>query len=206
MGFYEDRIVPFCIDLACGTKPIRKQREKVVPLAEGRVLEVGMGVGHNIPYYDASRVEFVWGLEPNAGMRRRAEPNLAKAPFEVKWLDLPGEEIPLDDHEADTVLLTYTLCSIADFRKALGGMRRVLKPSGQLVFCEHGRAPDEGVRRWQDRLNPVWKRISGGCNINRPVIETLEEAGFAIRSSDTMYLPGSPRVAGFNAWGVAVPR
>jgi ubiquinone/menaquinone biosynthesis C-methylase UbiE len=203
MGFYDNRILPLLIDVGCGTGPIQKQRAKVVPLAEGRVLEVGMGSGLNLSFYDPTRIEFVWGLEPSAGMRRKASPRVAAVPFEIKWLELPGEEIPLDDHSADTVLLTYTLCTIPDFRKALAQMRRVLKPGGKLLFSEHGAAPDASVRAWQDRLNPLWKRLAGGCNINREIPTALEEAGFKIHQLDTMYLPSTPRVAAFQYWGHA---
>ena len=203
MGFYENRILPRLIDMGCGAPPIAKQREKVVPRAEGRVLEIGMGSGLNIPFYDPSRVEFVWGLEPSDGMRRKAEARVAQAPFEIKWLSLPCEEIPLDDDSADTVLLTYTLCTIPDFRTALQQMRRVLKPGGRLLFSEHGAAPDEGVRKWQDRINPIWKLVAGGCNINRQIPKALEEAGFKIHELDTMYLPGTPKIAAFQYWGYA---
>jgi ubiquinone/menaquinone biosynthesis C-methylase UbiE len=203
MGFYDNHILPYMLDLACGTAPIGKQRAKVVPQAEGRVLEVGMGSGLNLPFYDPSRIEFVWGLEPSEGMRRRAQKRLDAAPFEIKWLSLPGEEIPLEDDSADTVLLTYTLCTIPDFRTALAQMRRVLKPGGRLLFAEHGAAPDAGVRKWQDRVNPVWKRVAGGCNVNREVPRTLEDAGFEIKELESMYLPGTPHFAGFNYWGYA---
>ncbi len=203
MGFYENRILPRLIDLGCGTKPIAKQREKVVPRAEGRVLEIGMGSGLNVPFYDPKRVELVWGLEPSEGMRRKAMPRVAAAPFPVEWIDLPGEEIPLDDDSADTVLLTYTLCTIPDFRNALAQMRRVLKPGGTLLFSEHGAAPDANVRRWQDRINPLWKKLAGGCNITREVPSALEEAGFEIRELDTMYLPGTPKIAAYQYWGSA---
>ena len=161
MGFYENHVLPRMLHLACSAEPIAKQRQKVVPLAEGRVLEVGMGSGLNIPFYDPTRIEFVWGLEPSQGMRRLAEPRLAKAPFEIKWLSLPGEEIPLEDDSADTVVLTYTLCTIPDFAAALAQIRRVLKPGGRLLFSEHGAAPDRGVRKWQDRINPIWKKFAG---------------------------------------------
>ncbi len=183
---------------------IGRQRQKVVPEAQGRVLEVGMGSALNLPFYDPSRVEHVWGLEPSEGMRRKAAPRLEAAPFPVEWLDLPGEEIPLEDDSADTVLLTYTLCTIPDFRAALAQMRRVLKPGGRLLFSEHGAAPDAGVRRWQDRINPLWKRVAGGCNINREVPQMLEEAGFRVEQLDTMYLPKTPRIAAFQYWGHAV--
>jgi ubiquinone/menaquinone biosynthesis C-methylase UbiE len=204
MGFYENHIVPRLIDAGCSTKPIRKQREKVVPHAEGRILEVGMGSAINIPFYDVSKVEMVWGLEPSEGMRRKAAPRIANAPFPIEWLGLPGEEIPLDDDSADTVLLTFTLCTIPDFRKALGQMRRVLKPGGRLLFAEHGAAPDEDVRKWQDRVNPIWKRFAGGCNINREIPQSISEAGFKIEELETMYLPGTPRIAAFQYWGSAV--
>jgi ubiquinone/menaquinone biosynthesis C-methylase UbiE len=203
MGFYENRILPRLIDMGCGTEPIAKQREKVVPRASGRVLEIGMGSGLNLPFYDPGRVEMVWGLEPSEGMRRRAEPRIAASKVPVEWLGLPGEEIPLDDESADTVVLTYTLCTIPDFRAALVQMHRVLKPGGQLLFSEHGAAPDAGVRRWQDRVNPLWRRLAGGCNLNREVPASLEEAGFEIREVETMYLPGTPRIAAFQYWGCA---
>ena len=162
MGFYDRHVLPHVIGFACGAKPIRKQREKVVPLVEGRVLEVGMGSGLNLPYYDVDRVSHVWGLEPSEGMRRRAQQNLSRSAVAVEWLDLPGEEIPLPDDSADSVLLTFTLCTIPDFAAALAQMRRVLKPGGRLVFCEHGAAPEASVRRWQDRINPLWKSLAGG--------------------------------------------
>ena len=206
MGFWENRIVPRLIDAGCSTGPILKQREKVVPAAKGRILEVGMGSAINLPFYDVDKVEMVWGLEPSEGMRRKAEPRLANAPFPVEWLGLPGEEIPLDDNSADTVLLTFTLCTIPDFAKALAQMRRVLKPGGQLLFAEHGAAPDENVRKWQDRVNPLWKRLAGGCNINREMPRLIEEAGFKIESLESMYLPGTPKVAAFQYWGHATER
>ncbi len=203
MGFYENRVLPFIIDKACGAPPILKQREKIVPLAQGRVLEVGMGSGINLQFYDPSKVEFVFGLEPSQGMRRKAQKNLAASPVEVRWLDLPGEEVPLEDNSVDTVVLTFTLCTIPDFRTALAQMRRVLKPGGTLYFCEHGEAPDEAVRRWQARINPIWKKLAGGCNLNRPIPTSLEDAGFSIDKLETMYLPGSPKFAAFNYWGSA---
>jgi len=203
MGFYDRYILPPMIDFSCGTPPILKQRAKVVPLAEGRVLEVGMGSGINLSFYDPDKVELVYGLEPSEGMRRKAQKNLAKSPVEVEWLDLPGEEIPLDDKSVDSIVLTYTLCTILDYRAALDQMRRVLKPGGRLLFCEHGEAPDDNVRRWQERINPFWKMMAGGCNLNRPIPSCLEAGGFDIEKLETMYLPGTPRIAAFNYWGVA---
>jgi ubiquinone/menaquinone biosynthesis C-methylase UbiE len=205
MGIYDTHVVPHLVGLACGGSDIAKQRQKVVPRATGRVLEVGMGPGLNLPFYDRSAVEFVWGLEPSEGMRRKAAPALAATDLDVHWLDLPGEEIPLEDHSADTIVLTYTLCSIAGWEAALGQMRRVLKPDGRLLFSEHGRAPDESVRRWQHRIDPVWTRLAGGCHITRPIPTLIESAGFELVESDSAYLPG-PKIASYHYWGVATPR
>ncbi len=203
MNIYDDYVLPHLIHIACGSKPILRQRNKVVPFAEGRVLEIGFGSGLNLPYYDADRVEFIWGLEPSEGMRKKARNRIAKSNLEVKWLDLPGEEIPLDNNSVDTILLTYTLCTIPDWQAALLQMKRVLKPGGTLLFCEHGEAPDESVKRWQQRINPYWKKVAGGCNLNRPIPFCLEQTGFKIQKMDTMYLPSTPKIAGFNYWGYA---
>ena len=202
MGFYENYCLPHMLNIICGLKEIQEQRKKVVPQAEGIVLEVGMGSALNIPFYNKEKIDFVWGLEPSEGMRKIAKPNINKAPFEIRWLDLPSEEIPLDDHSVDTVVLTYTLCTIPDWQQALQQMRRVLKPEGKLLFCEHGQAPDAQVQKWQNKINPVWKKIAGGCNLNRPIPDCLQKGGFKIQEIDTKYLPG-PKFAGFNYWGIA---
>lgn len=204
MSFYDEHILPHVINMACGTKPVLKQREKIVPHAEGRILEIGMGSGINIPYYNPDKVEKVWGLEPSEGMRRKAEPRVAAAPFELEWLGLPGEEIPLDDDSADTIVLTYTLCTIPDWRAALEQMRRVLKPGGKLLFSEHGKAPDAAVLAWQNRVNPLWMKMAGGCHLNRDIPKLLREGGFDIKKLDSMYVPSTPKVAGFTYWGYAV--
>ncbi len=203
MKLYDDYLLPHVINLACGSKPVLRQRNKVVPLAEGRVLEVGFGSGLNLPFYNPDNVEFIWGLEPAEGMRRKAQGNLAASAIDVKWLDLPGEEIPLDNHSVDTILLTYTLCTIPDWETALNQMKRVLKPGGKLLFCEHGEAPDESIKRWQQRINPYWKKVAGGCNLNRPIPQCLEQSGFIIKEMETRYLPSTPKIAGFNYWGCA---
>ena len=202
MGFYEYYCLPHMLNILCGLKVIQEQRKKVVPQAEGIVLEVGMGSGLNIPFYNKEKIDFVWGLEPSEGMRKIAKFNIKKAPFEIRWLDLPSEEIPLGDNSVDTVVLTYTLCTISDWQQALQQMRRVLKPEGKLLFCEHGQAPDMQVQKWQNKINPVWKKIAGGCNLNRPIRDCLQQGGFDIRQIDTKYLPG-PKFAGFNYWGIA---
>ena len=202
MSWYEDRVLPRMINLACGVKPARKQREKIVPLASGDVLEIGFGSGLNLPYYDRSKIGRLFALEPSEGMLRLAQKNIDESDLDVETIGLPGEEIPLDDESVDTVLVTYTLCSIADVAPALAGMRRVLKPGGKLLYCEHGKAPDANVHKWQDRLNPGWKRLSGGCNMNRDIPALLEGAGFVIEDDNRMYIPGI-RALSYNYWGVA---
>ncbi len=203
MGWYERHVVAPLTNRCCGVKPVRRQREKVVPLAEGRVLEIGMGSGLNLAHYDADKVTEVIGLEPSAAMRKLAADRVAASPIPVEWLDLKGEEIPLDTASVDTVLVTYTLCTIPDAPKALDGMRRVLKPDGKLIFCEHGRAPDAGVARWQNIVNPFWRAFSGGCNINRDIPALLRGGGFDTGDMETMYLPGTARIFGYNFWGTA---
>lgn len=205
MGLYDKYVLPRVIHFTCGLKPNMRQREKVVPHARGRVLEVGIGSGLNLPFYDPARVSKVWGLDPAPEMTRIAEGAARALPFEVEFIGLPGDEIPLEDGSVDTVVVTYTLCTIPDTAAALRQMGRVLRPGGELLFCEHGAAPDASVRRWQDRLNPLWKRLGGGCNLNRAIPELIEAGGFRIKSLDTMYIPGW-RPASFNYWGVAVPR
>lgn len=203
MGLYDKYFLAPFINCACGTRPIQYQRKKVVPLCEGRVLEVGMGSALNLPYYDREKVEFIWGLEPSEAMREKSRPNIESSGLEVKLIDLPGEQIPLEDNSVDSILLTYTLCTIPDWPTALQQMRRVLKPGGRLVFTEHGEAPDEGVLKWQNRMNPLWKKLAGGCNLNRKIPQLLTDSGFAIDELDAMYLPSTPRLFGYNYWGVA---
>jgi ubiquinone/menaquinone biosynthesis C-methylase UbiE len=135
-------------------------------------------------------------------MRQQAEDLIAETDIDVELIDLPGEQIPLDDNSVDTVLVTYTLCTIPDISEALAGMRRVLKPNGRLLFTEHGRAPDTGVRRWQDRLNPGWKKLAGGCNMNRDIAAIIEGSGFSIVDDNRMYIPGI-RIFSYNYWGTA---
>ena len=202
MGWYDERLLPHLIHLACSTKPTHKQRQKIVPLAQGDVLEVGMGGGLNLPYYDVGKVRKIWGLEPSEGMRKLARKTLQNVDLDVEFIDLPGEEIPLANASMDTVLVTFTLCTIPDPVRALEGMRRVLTPGGRLLFCEHGRAPDETVRRWQERLNPIWTRFAGGCNMQRNIPELICAAGFNIDTDERMYIPGA-RVLSYNYWGSA---
>ena len=202
MSFYQERILPCLINLACSGKPTRKQREKIVPRAYGDVLEIGFGGGLNLPFYDRDKVRKVFGLEPSEGMRRSAIEKIEASGMDVELIDLPGEQVPLDDNSVDSVLVTYTLCSIDDTVAALRGMRRVLKPRGHLFFCEHGKAPEAGVYRWQRRLNGGWRRFSGGCNIDKDIPTLLREGGFDIEDDNRMYIPGI-RVLSYNFWGAA---
>ena len=204
-GWYDRTLLPHLQDFACGMKPVRCQREKIVPLAHGRVLEVGIGTGLNLPFYDPSRVGHIVGLDPALQMLRLARKRIAQSGLDVELIGLSAEHIPHEDDSFDTVLTTYTLCTIPDPVAALLEMRRVLAPGGRLLFCEHGRAPDENVRRWQGRLQPYWQKIAGGCHLDRDVPALLEEAGFRCDNMQTRYLPG-PRVLTFNYWGEAVAR
>ncbi len=203
MGLYERFVLPKVVNLTCTSKPIRYQRRKVVPLAKGRVLEIGIGSGLNLPYYDPSKVEMIWGLEPSMQMRTMAEKWVRETQLKVEFIGLSDDEIPLESDSVDTVLVTYTLCTIPDVVRALEDMRRVLMPGGELIFSEHGLAPDENVRRWQDRMNPIWKRFGGGCNLNRPIPSLIEQGGFKIKNMETMYIPGW-KPASFTYWGTAV--
>lgn len=202
MSFYDERILPHVINCACGMRAIERQRSKVVPLASGQVLEIGMGSGLNLQYYDPSKVTKVWGLEPSLGMQRKAAKNLAQSPVPVEWLVAGCEAIPLADDTVDTVMLTYALCTIVDWQAALKEIRRVLKPTGTLVFCEHGEAPDASVLKWQARINPLWKKLAGGCNLNRPIPAMLTDAGFRITDLQQHYVPG-PKIATYQYYGSA---
>jgi len=202
MSWYDQRVLPGLINFVCGAKPTRKQREKIVPRATGDVLEIGFGSGLNLPHYDRDKVRRIWGLEPSEGMRRLASDIIDKEGLDVELIGLPCEKIPLDDDSVDTVLVTYTLCSITELAPALEGVRRVLRPAGRLLFCEHGKAPDDSVYKWQERLNPAWRRFSGGCNMHRDIPAILEHSGFSVEDDNRMYIPGI-RALSYNYWGSA---
>lgn len=203
MKIYTNYILPKLTHWICSSKLIERQRKKVVPLAKGHVLEIGMGSGLNLPFYDTTKVEYLWGLEPSEHLRNLAEEQRRNVKFDIEFISQAVEEIPLDSNIADTVLVTYTLCTIPSVLPALNEMRRVLKPGGELIFCEHGIAPDEKVRRWQDRVNPIWKRLAGGCHLNRSIPSLIEQGGFQIKNMETMYIKGW-KAAAFNYLGSAV--
>jgi ubiquinone/menaquinone biosynthesis C-methylase UbiE len=204
MKLYDRYILPRLVNLACGVEPCMQQRAQVVPAASGRVLEVGFGSGLNLGSYDPARVEHVWALEPSREMWDLARERVLAAPFPVAFVQAPAEAIPLDADSADTVVVTYALCTIPDVPRALKEIRRVLRPGGRLLFCEHGASPDENVRRWQNRLDPLWTRLAGGCHLNRRAPDLLAAAGFEVTDLSAGYSPGW-KVDSFHFWGAAVP-
>ena len=179
MSFYQQHIVPHLVKLAMRNRELEPYRERVLAGAEGRVLEIGIGAGPNLEFYPA-RVKEILALEPSAKLIAMAGRAAGKSSVAVKFLQASAEAIPLERGSVDTVVMTWTLCSIPDAPQALREMRRVLKPGGRLLFVEHGRSPDAGVRKWQDRVTPIWKRLAGGCHLNRPISGLLEEAGFHV--------------------------
>ncbi|WP_119418457.1 class I SAM-dependent methyltransferase [Desertibaculum subflavum] len=206
MGLYDRYVLPRLVDWACSCRPVQRQRTKIVPQAAGVVLELGFGTGLNLPHYDPAKVTKLIGLEPAGGMLARAGEQLRSATVPVEILNRTAEQLSLPLASVDTVVVTYTLCSIPDAVAALQGARRALKPGGRLLFCEHGAAPDPGVRRWQGRIEPIWRVIGGGCHLTRDIPDLIGAGGFEIEQLETMYLPGAPRWSGFNFWGAARPR
>ena len=203
MTFYERYCLPRLLDLACGVRPVRRQRDRIVPLARGEVLEVGIGTGLNLPHYRAEQIERIWGLDPATQMNRTTRKRLCGTGLDLELLALSAEQIPVENDRFDTVVLTYTLCSIPDPVAALREMKRTLRPGGRLLFCEHGLAPQPSIARWQRRLTPAWRRIAGDCHMDRDVPALLEAASFKVDDLQQGYIPG-PRVLTYNYWGEAV--
>lgn len=202
-SFYDRHILPRVICLACASPAVMKQRAKVVPLARGRVLELGIGGGLNLGFYDASAVTEVVGVDPSAELRARAAAAPRAEGLEVNILEGAAEALPLEDASFDTVVCTFTLCSVASPEAALAEARRVLKPGGRFLFCEHGLAPDPEVARWQRRIEPVWKRIGGNCHLTRPIGDAYAAAGFAVERQGAAYMPKTPRPFGWVEYGAA---
>lgn len=202
-SFYDRHILPRLIGCACASPAIMRQRARVVPGATGRVLELGIGGGLNLRYYDPLRVSGVFGVDPSAELRAAAAAAPRPEGLEVEVRAGVAEALPFDDASFDTIVCTFTLCSVRSPAQALAEARRVLAPGGRFLFCEHGLAPDPGVVRWQRRVEPVWKRLAGGCHLTRPVSGTLEAAGLAAQRLERMYLPGAPRLMGWVEWGEA---
>lgn len=203
MAFYRDRIYPQIVSVLGNPKPIDDIRRRIIPLAHGDVLELGVGPGVNFSYYDPGTVGKVFALEPNPGMLRRAEAQRRRIEIEVEFIDLPGERIPLDDHSVDTVVSTFTMCTIPGLAEALRGVGRVLRPGGQLIFFEHGLAPDLPVQRWQRRVEPFFKLAFAGCHLTRHVPSTIANCGFKIEQINEAYLAPFPKCGTYCFWGVA---
>lgn len=203
MGFYDDCILPHLVNLAMRNRRLILYRERVIAAAEGRVLEIGVGSGLNLPLYSAQVREIV-GLEPAPRLLAMSPRLASRLLLPVKFIEGSAESIPLEDRSIDTVVTTWTLCTIPAVTQALREMHRVLSPNGQLLFVEHGLAPDDNVRKWQDRLTPAWKRISGGCHLNRPIRTIVENAGFGITRLETGYMKG-PNPLTFLYEGSATP-
>ena len=205
MSFYEKYILPRFLNCACASEPITYQRKKVVPLAEGKILEVGIGSGLNLPFYEKSKIEEIWGIDPSEELNIMAKKVAIEEGMNVNFITSSAEDIPFPNDYFDTVLITYTMCTIPSVLKANKEIRRVLKRSGKMIFCEHGVSPDENIKKWQKRLNSIWGKIAGGCNINRNIPVLIKSSGFKIVEMDEMYLPKTPRIAGYNYWGYAKP-
>lgn len=203
MGFYRNVILPKLCDASMKNERLAPFRERVIGGAEGRVLEIGAGSGRNLPLYGAG-VDEVIALEPDASLTRMAEIRAKERSRPVEWMEASAEEIPLENGSVDTAVSTWTMCSIPHLTQALREMRRVLKPGGRLLFVEHGLSPEPRVQKWQNLIDPLWSRISGGCHLNRPIRRMIEDAGFQIERVDTCYLPG-PKSMGYFSEGSARP-
>lgn len=202
MGLYNKYILPKVIHFACNQNTTTLQRQKVIPLAKGNVLEIGVGPGLNLPFYNQSNVKQLTAIDPSEDLWKMNKNKTEDFKFDFEFIKAFAENIPADNNNFDTAVITYTLCSISDVNKALEEIRRVLKPDGNLIFCEHGKAPDETVQKWQNRINPLWSKLGGGCNLNKDVPLLLKDNGFKITELQTMYLPGW-KPASFNYWGIA---
>lgn len=203
MGFYEDRILPHLVNLTMRNRRLVPYRERAISAAEGRVLEIGVGSGLNLPLYPP-RVREILGLEPAPRLLAMSRRTARRLSLPVTLIEGSAETIPLDDRSIDTVITTWTLCTIPAVIQALHEIRRVLRPGGQLLFVEHGLSPEDHIRKWQDRLTPIWKRIGGGCHLNRPIGTMVEGAGFGITRLETGYMKG-PKAMAFLYEGRATP-
>jgi len=203
MAFYRERIYPHLVSVLGNPKPIDDIRQRIVPLAQGDVLEIGVGPGVNFAHYDPAKVGRIYALEPNPGMLRRAEEQGQRTHLDITFLDLPGERIPLPDASVDTVVSTFTLCTIPGVVETIRGIGRVLKPNGKFVFFEHGISPDLAVRRWQPRVEPLFRLAFEGCHVTRDIPSLIKQGGFIIGTMDRGYLAPFPKSGSYCWWGVA---
>ena len=200
---YEKYLLPKLLDKCCSTKPINYQRNKIVHCVKGTVLEIGIGSGLNIPYYNKSNIHKVYGLDPSAELCEMAKMTASDHQIDINFLIDGAEEIKLSSNTIDTILVTYTLCSIPNLNESLKEIKRVMRPDAKILFCEHGIAPDLNIRKWQNRINPLWSKMFGGCNINRDIPLILSDSGFKVNNLQQMYLPSTPKIVGYNYWGTA---
>ncbi len=201
--WYDETVLPRVISLGCGSPEIAELRREVVPLAKGAVFELGCGGGFNQPHYDAQAVTSFSGIDPNVSLLNGARKRAAEKGWDASILAGEGEDIPFGDGAFDTVVCTYTLCSVSDPGRVLSEMRRILKPGGRLLFLEHGKAPDAGPARWQRRIEPVWRRLAGNCHLTREIGGSIRAAGFEIDPIGQAYFVKVPRWAGWMEWGIA---
>jgi SAM-dependent methyltransferase len=205
-GLFDRFLSPWLIHGACSLPPISEQRRKIVPLAEGVVVELGMGTGLNMPYYDSRKISKLVGIDPAGGLMHRAKSIARSMPFDVDLFIDSAEQLPLEDNMADTVVVTYSFCTIPDSVAAAREARRILKPTGRLLFSEHGASSRPRTKKWQNRLDPLWTRVAGGCHLNRDVEQLLLGEGFAMVALKKNRMHGVPGVLGFNYRGIAKPR
>ena len=202
--YYETNVVPKLLTVLCNTKPNHYQRKKVVPLATGDVVEIGVGPGLNLQYYNFEKVNKVIGIDPSDELNKIAKKNADKVNLDIEFNLSSAESIDLPTSSVDSVVCTFSLCSIPDPNKALNEIFRILKPGGKYFFCEHGISPDTTTRVFQNVTNIFYPKLSGGCHANRDIPKLITDAGLNIIEKDTMYLPGSVKFLGYNYWGVAV--
>jgi len=201
-GLYNQYVCPYLINWAMQAKPISKQRKKIIPEAIGRVLEIGIGSGLNFEYYNQSKVSEVFAVEPDSILLNKAKINAKKNNIPLNIQKISAEELPFENNMFDTVISTYTMCSISNLSMALTEIKRVIKSNGKLIFSEHGKAPDSNIYRWQKRLNPIQKRIAGGCQLDVNIPIVIENSGFELSELNSMYIPG-PKFLSYHYWGSA---